>query len=74
MEPIEQNVGTIDRLARTVIGLAILLFLIMRGKVSPLTGVSLLVGGMQLSSAASGVCTLYTELGISTVKEEKKKV
>ncbi len=74
MEPIEQNVGTIDRVNRVLIALGILIFLTMRGKVPLLTAMSLLVGGMLLSSAASGVCSLYTELGISTVKEERKKV
>lgn len=73
MEPIEQNVGTVDRLVRAVLGLGILIFLVMRGKVSAMTALSLLMGGMLLSSAASGVCTLYTELGISTVKEQPKK-
>jgi len=73
MEPIEQNVGTIDRLVRTVLALSILVFLVMRGKVSFLTALPLLVGGMLLSSATSGVCALYTELGISTVKEAPKK-
>lgn len=73
MEPIEQNVGTIDRLVRAALALIILVFLVIRGKVTFLTAVSLFMGGMLLSSATSGVCTLYSELGISTVKEESKK-
>jgi hypothetical protein len=73
MEPIEQNVGTADRLARAVIAIVILVFMILRGKVSPATALALLAGGMLLCSASSGVCTLYTELGISTVKEDGKK-
>jgi len=73
MEPIEQNVGTVDRLVRAVLALCILVFLMVRGKVSFLAAASLLVGGMLLSSATSGVCSLYTELGISTLKEEPRK-
>ncbi len=73
MEPIEQNVGTTDRIARAVLALGILVVLVMRGKASFLSALSLLVGGMLLSSATSGICTLYSELGISTVQEEPKK-
>lgn len=73
METIEQNVGTIDRLVRAGLALSILVFLFVRGKVTFWTAVSLIVGGMLLSSAASGVCSMYTELGISTVREEPKK-
>jgi len=73
MEPIEQNVGTVDRLVRAVLALCILVFLMVRGKVSFFTAASLLVGGMLLSSETSGVCSLYTELGISTLKEEPRK-
>ena len=73
MEPIEQNVGTVARLVRAVLALCILVFLMVRGKVSFFTAASLLVGGMLLSSATSGVCSLYTELGISTLKEEPRK-
>ncbi|HPR03340.1 MAG TPA: DUF2892 domain-containing protein [Deltaproteobacteria bacterium] len=73
MEPIEQNVGTVDRLVRAVLALCILVFLMVREKVSFFTAASLLVGGMLLSSATSGVCSLYTELGISTLKEEPRK-
>ena len=68
MESFEQNVGHLDRLARVGIAVLILLFLVMRGKVSLLTAVSLIAGGMLLSSAISGVCPLYTELGITTTK------
>ena len=73
MEPIEQNVGTVDKLVRAVLALSILVFLLIRGKVSLLTAAALVAGGMLLSSTTSGVCPLYTELGISTVKEEPKK-
>jgi hypothetical protein len=68
MESFDQNVGTIDRLIRVGIGAIILLFLVMRGRMSFITAISLTAGGMLLSSAFSGVCPLYTQLGISTTK------
>jgi hypothetical protein len=68
MESTEQNVGTIDRLVRIGIAVIILLILVKSGKVSFLTAISLIAGGMLLSSATSGVCPLYTQLGISTGK------
>jgi hypothetical protein len=68
MESFEQNVGTIDRFIRVGIAIIILLFLIMRGKISFITAISLCAGGMLLSSASSGVCPLYTQLGIFTTK------
>ena len=68
MESFEQNVGTIDRFVRVGIAVIILLFLVMRGKISFITALSLVAGGMLLSSATSGVCPLYTQLGIFTTK------
>jgi hypothetical protein len=68
MESMEHNVGTTDRLIRACAAIVILFILVKSGKVSLLTAVSLFAGGMLLSSATSGVCTLYTQLGISTAK------
>jgi hypothetical protein len=68
MESFEQNVGTIDRVVRVGIAVIILLFLVMRGKISFISAISLVAGGMLLSSATSGVCPLYTQLGIFTTK------
>jgi hypothetical protein len=68
MESFEQNVGTIDRVVRVGIAVIILLFLVIRGKISFITAISLVAGGMLLSSATSGVCPLYTQLGIFTTK------
>jgi hypothetical protein len=69
MESMELNVGTIDRLIRAGIGIIILLVLVKGGRVSLLKALSLVAGGMLLSSANSGVCPLYTQLGISTKKQ-----
>jgi len=68
MESMETNVGTIDRVARVIIALIILVILVRSGKVSFMSALSLIAGGMLLASASSGVCTLYTQLGISTAK------
>jgi len=68
MESFEQNVGTIDRFVRVSVAVIILLFLVMRGKLSFITAISLIAGGMLLSSAISGVCPLYTQLGFFTTK------
>jgi len=69
MESTEQNVGAFDRLVRTGIAIIILLVLVRSGKVSFMTAVSLFVGGMLLSSATSGVCPLYTQFGICSMKK-----
>lgn len=73
MESMEQNVGTVDRIVRAVIALIILFILVRSGRVSFTTALSLVAGGMLLSSAVSGTCFLYNELGISTAQEELKK-
>jgi hypothetical protein len=68
MESFEQNVGTIDRFMRVGLAVIIFLFLIVRGKISFITAIALIAGGMLLSSATSGVCPLYTQLGFFTTK------
>jgi uncharacterized membrane protein len=68
MESFEQNVGTIDRFVRVGVAVIILIFLLMRGKVSFISAIALIAGGMLLSSATSGVCPLYTQLGFFTTK------
>ncbi|HQI82500.1 MAG TPA: DUF2892 domain-containing protein [Deltaproteobacteria bacterium] len=69
----EQNVGTVDRLVRAGIALILIVFMVRSGRITLAAAISLVAGGMLLSSAASGTCPLYTELGISTAGEEKKK-
>lgn len=62
----EQNVGTIDRLIRLAVALALLLILVKAGKISLLSALMLIMSGAFISSAASGSCPVYTHLGIST--------
>lgn len=68
MESMENNVGTIDRYVRALIAIIILIVLVKSGKVSLKSALSLIAAGMLLSSASSGLCFLYTQLGISTTK------
>jgi hypothetical protein len=62
----DQNVGTLDRLSRAVIALALIFTLIRSGKASMLSALMLAMGGALLSTAMSGTCALYTHLGLST--------
>lgn len=61
-----ENVGTMDRLARFGAALVILFILVKSGRVSFVSALLLIAGGMLLGSAASGSCALYTQLGLST--------
>jgi hypothetical protein len=62
----EQNVGFLDRLSRLVVATALIFVLLKSGKVSFLMVVALVTSGALLASAASGYCSLYTHLGVST--------
>ncbi|HNY65637.1 MAG TPA: DUF2892 domain-containing protein [Deltaproteobacteria bacterium] len=62
----DQNVGTLDRLGRAVVALALIFTMIKSGKVSLLSALTLAAGGALLSTAMSGTCALYTHLGLST--------
>jgi len=61
------NEGTVDRIVRVIVGLALLIvaLLSLQGAVAWIVGT---VGVMLLITAASGVCGLYALLKISTVK------
>jgi len=62
----EQNVGTLDRIGRFAVALALIFVLVRSGKVSLFTALLLITSGALISSAASGSCAIYTHLGIST--------
>lgn len=57
------NVGTIDKLLRVVIGLALLAFAIFSGHPYAWVG---FIGVMPLLTAALGTCPLYSVLGLNT--------
>ncbi|MCS7062375.1 MAG: DUF2892 domain-containing protein [Anaerolineae bacterium] len=62
----KQNVGTVDRVVRVVIGL-VLGLLVLTGQVSGVLAIVLGIAGVALlATAAIGFCGLYTVLGIST--------
>jgi hypothetical protein len=63
-----ENVGTIDRMIRFGAALLILFILVKSGKVSFASALLLIVSGMLFSSASSGTCALYTQLGLSTAE------
>jgi sulfite exporter TauE/SafE len=60
------NVGTLDRIARVVIGLALIAFAL--GYIAPGTSWSWVgwIGVVQLLTAAFGTCPLYSVIGCST--------
>ncbi len=62
----DQNVGTLDRIGRFAVALALIFVLVRSGKVSLFTALLLITSGALVSSAASGSCAIYTHLGIST--------
>jgi hypothetical protein len=68
LEGFMENVGTIDRLIRLGTALLILLILVKSGKVSFVSALLLVASGMLFSSASSGTCALYTQLGLSTAE------
>ena len=60
----EPNVGPIDRIARLVIAV-LLIVAVIAGWIGGIAGVVLCVlAGMLLSSVVSGFCPLYVKLGL----------
>jgi len=62
----KQNVGTVDRVVRLVVGAAVLAFGIVGGLASPWNIVAMVVGGVLIGTAAIGWCPPYALLGINT--------
>jgi len=62
----KNNVGTIDRIARVLIGL-VLIALTLTGAI----GVWGWIGVVPLATAALGTCPLYTVLGFTTCPMKK---
>lgn len=65
------NVGPQDRMVRLGVGI-VLIALYLLGWLKGKAGLLLLLAGSLLSSAASGYCPLYEQLGITTQEPEKK--
>ena len=66
------NVGTIDRIVRVIVGLALIAFAL--GFVWPGTGWNWVgwIGVIPLATGAVGSCPLYSALGMSTCPAPKK--
>ncbi|MCK9263243.1 MAG: DUF2892 domain-containing protein [Desulfomonilia bacterium] len=62
----EQNVGTLDRIARLAVAAALIFMLVKTRKVGLLSALLMVASGALISSAASGSCAIYTHLGTST--------
>lgn len=62
------NVGTVDRLARAVLGLVLLYFAFFSFTSTLWTAVAAIVGIVLLATAALSMCPLYRLLGINTCK------
>lgn len=62
----ERNVGSLDRIMRIVIGLALLAGFLVDGQAS--RGWLYLIGFMPLLTGVFGTCPVYSLLGISTCR------
>ncbi|TAL17977.1 DUF2892 domain-containing protein [bacterium] len=64
----KKNVGNVERAARVAAGLGILsLVFILEGNIRFLG----LLGIVPIITGSTGICPLYTTLGISTIKKPK---
>ncbi len=61
-----RNVGTLDRVVRTVLGLGVLAWAFSVGMTSAPGIMLVLLAALLLVTAAAGFCPLYWLLGIST--------
>lgn len=60
------NVGTIDRIARALLGVVLLILPFAQGWGTLGTVISVIVGLVMLTVAATRSCPLYTVLGVKT--------
>ncbi|MGD0187554.1 MAG: DUF2892 domain-containing protein [Roseiarcus sp.] len=65
------NVGTLDRIVRVVLGVALIAFAL--GFIAPGTGYNWLgwIGLVPLATAAVGSCPIWSVLGVSTCPTRK---
>lgn len=64
----KQTVGSVDKTIRIVLGLVLLVIAFATGIGAVLKVVFIVLGLIALVTAVSGVCPLYSVLGISTCK------
>jgi len=61
----EQNMGTVDKVIRTIVAILIIVAYLM-GMLPRIAGLLLIISGSLLSSVVSGYCPLYTKIGVNT--------
>lgn len=61
-----QNVGSVDRITRIVVGIALVAVALGGSVAGPLLAVTWIVAAIMLVTGAIGFCPLYALLGIST--------
>ena len=69
----KQNVGTIDRSIRTVVGIALLALFFFGGIQGTLAIVVLIIGVAMLGTAAIGWCPPYSLIGMDTCGKQGPK-
>ena len=62
-----KNVGTVDKMIRTLVALLIIAAYLC-GLLPGIAGLLLIISGSLLSSVMSGHCPLYTKIGVNTNK------
>jgi len=66
----EKNVGTIDRVVRIIVGIALLAAFALNMVAAPLSYLVLLIGIIALVTGAVGTCPAYSVIGINTIGTE----
>lgn len=62
----EKNVGTIDRVVRIMIGIALLALFALNMVAAPWSYLVALIGIIALVTGGAGTCALYSLIGINT--------
>ena len=63
----EKNVGTIDRVIRFIVGIALLAAFALNMVTAPLSYLVLLIAIIALVTGAVGTCPAYSVMGINTI-------
>ena len=66
----EKNVGTIDRVVRIIVGIALLAGFALNMVAAPLSYLVVLIGLIALVTGFIGTCPAYSLIGITTLKKQ----
>jgi hypothetical protein len=66
----EKNVGTIDRVVRIIVGIALLAGFALNMVAAPLSYLVALIGIIALVTGAIGTCPAYSVIGINTLGKQ----